>query len=135
MKRPVTKVILGLAGAAGGCAPHAMSGLPRIISNGGAYAITYRAPQPVPLNEDFDLTVWVLDAASGAEVRGAGLEVDARMPHHRHGMVQVPEIKRRADGGFEVHGMLCHMGGYWEVYFDVTRDGVTERAQFAFTLE
>jgi hypothetical protein len=31
--------------------------------------------------------------------------------------------------------MLFHMPGYWELYFDLSREGIMERAQGAVTLE
>ena len=35
------------------------------------------------------------------------------------------------DGSYQVDGLLLHMPGYWEVYFDLTTGPVTERAQVA----
>jgi hypothetical protein len=40
-----------------------------------------------------------------------------------------------APGAYRVDGMLFHMPGYWELYFDLSREGVMERAQGAVTLE
>jgi hypothetical protein len=68
-------------------------------------------------------------------MRDVRLDVDARMPEHFHGMNRAPVITARPDGTFDVRGMLFHMSGYWELYFDVTRGGVTERAQVAVELE
>ena len=31
--------------------------------------------------------------------------------------------------------MLFHMPGYWEIHVDITRDEVTERAQFVVNLD
>ena len=31
--------------------------------------------------------------------------------------------------------MLFHMAGRWEIYFDITRGGITSRAQDEITLE
>ncbi len=63
------------------------------------------------------------------------LEVDGRMPLHRHGMNQVPRVGSGPAGGFQVDGMLFHMPGDWVLYFDITREGVTERAQFDVLME
>ncbi len=58
-----------------------------------------------------------------------------RMPEHRHGMTRRPVIVRRADGSFTITGMLFHMPGYWEIHFDITREGETERAQLEVDLD
>ncbi len=81
------------------------------------------------MNEPFDFTVRVTPADDVA------LEVDAAMPEHRHGMIRKPVITPTGDGTFRVDGMLLHMAGRWEVYFDVTRRGVTERAECEIVLE
>jgi hypothetical protein len=46
-----------------------------------------------------------------------------------------PRIGRNDDGTFTIRGMQFHMSGYWEIYFDVSADGVSERAQIGVTLE
>jgi hypothetical protein len=112
-----------------------LEGFKTIESNDGAYVVAYRQkPEAVPLNDTFDLEVWVLDDTQ-APLPGHALEVDARMPHHRHGMNLVPEVVAAGDGRFDVHGMLFHMPGYWEIYFDITSEGLTERAQTSIVLE
>lgn len=103
---------------------------PKVESAIGNYAVYYRLPEPLPLNEPFALEAWVEPALDDAQ-----LIVDAGMPHHHHGMNQQPTIARLADGSFAVDGMLFHMPGYWEIYFDVTRGPVTERAQISVELE
>ena len=60
---------------------------------------------------------------------------DAAMPQHGHGMNVAPTVKQVAPGTYRVDGMLFHMPGYWELYFDLSREGVMERAQGAVTLE
>ena len=107
----------------------------RGTSNDGAWRIKYRSvPAAVPLNDEFGLEAVVFDSEGGRpdEVE---LAVDAAMPHHRHGMLQVPVVEQRPDGVFTVEGMLFHMPGYWELYFDVTVDGITERTQFVVELD
>ena len=88
-----------------------------------------------PLNELFRLSVQVFDKygqpLSDSDVQ---LQVDADMPEHRHGMNTSPEVVAN-NGVFEVSGMLFHMPGYWELYFDVTNDGLTERAQSSMELD
>ncbi len=109
----------------------APSPLKRLESNDGSYVILYRTrPETIPENETFSIDVWVHDARDGnALLRDAEVVVDAGMPEHRHGMNVEPRVWRQNDGSSLVTGMLFHMPGRWEIYFDVTRRGVTERAQ------
>lgn len=108
-----------------------------VLSNGGRFYIAYRTnPDPIPLNEVFALQVCVCDATKRDMLApGVTLVADARMPEHDHGMNVAPALAARPDGAFEVQGMLLHMAGFWEVYFDVTRGGVTERAQIELRLD
>ena len=108
-----------------------------IVSGAGTYCVAFQPrAERLPLNEPFSMRVRVLDSAarplSDAQIT---LSVDAAMPAHRHGMNTLPAVTARGDGSFQVDGMLLHMPGDWELYFDVTRRGVTERAQVAVTLE
>lgn len=108
-----------------------------IASNDGTYFVSYLPqPYPIPLNEMFELTVWVAAPKEKTKVPGdIQLQVDAAMPEHDHGMNTKPKVTANADGSFKVSGMLLHMPGHWELYFDVTRAGITERAQFDVELE
>jgi hypothetical protein len=100
-------------------------------SNAGAYVLHFDpAPEAMPDNEPFTIEAWIALAASPGELcSDLSLTVDAAMPEHGHGMNRVPKITRAEDGHFVVEGMLFHMTGRWELYFDVTRGAVTERAQ------
>jgi hypothetical protein len=108
-----------------------------VLSNDGAYYVAYRPdPDPIPLNEVFDIDVRIFDGDDHAKaVDDVTLDVDGRMPQHRHGMNRLPEVTRNTDGSWTVTGMLFHMPGRWELYFDITRGGVTERAQVAVNLD
>jgi len=127
--------------AAGDAAPlpvqHPWDGAERIESNGGGYVVFLRTdPSPIPENEEFSVTAWVFAPDAPDEpLADVSLDVDAAMPEHGHGMNRVPEITRRDDGRFDAEGLLFHMGGRWELYLDVTRGPITERAQRAVTLE
>ena len=74
-------------------------------------------------------------AAPDAPRADVELAVDAAMPEHGHGMNRVPKVGARPDGGFHAEGLLFHMPGKWQLYFDVTRGAVTERAQADVVLE
>lgn len=107
------------------------------LSNGGTYRVHWSLePDPIPLNEEFTI---LLDIRHGddrlVDADSITLTVDARMPEHRHGMIQRPVITRDERGCFVVEGMLFHMPGFWQLHFDVTQGGVTERAQDDVTLD
>jgi hypothetical protein len=108
-----------------------------IATSQGKYIVVYSTqPSPIPHNEPFTMQVNVLERATRAPVAGdVGLEVDGRMPHHRHGMNTQPQVTRQSAGTFHVEGMLFHMPGRWELYFDLSSDGRTERAQDVVMLE
>jgi hypothetical protein len=80
------------------------------------------------------MDVRVVAATGGAPFAGT-LAADAAMPHHGHGMNVAPTVKRTKPGEFRVDGMLFHMPGYWELYFDLVQGGTLERAQGTVTLE
>jgi hypothetical protein len=108
-----------------------------ILSNDGTYWVTYIGPADgLPLNADFELDVRVFDAETRTRTAGElAVVVDARMPAHGHGMNSAAEVTPDADGSFGVQGMLLHMTGHWELYVDITRGPLTERAQFDIDLE
>jgi hypothetical protein len=105
-----------------------------VRSNGGNYTVVFTpAPDPIPMNQLFDLTITIVPKSGGAQT--PKVEVDARMPAHGHGMNRVPKVTRLSEGTLKAEGMLFHMPGHWELYVDITRGGVTERAQFDVDLK
>lgn len=116
-----------LALLAAGCGDSSR-GPREIRSNGGNHTVTFMSsPDPVPMNQPFDLAFAVTSKSSSSAA--PSVAVDARMPAHGHGMNRVPKITRQADGSFKAEGMLFHMPGHWELYFDISHAGLTERAQ------
>jgi len=109
----------------------------QVLSNAGAYLVSYvTEPAPIPLNEMFAVRFWVQPmVAEQSTVRELEVAVDARMPEHHHGMYRQPKVAALDDGSFRATGMLFHMPGYWEIYFDITNQGVTERAQFPIEID
>jgi len=106
-------------------APH------RLESNDGSFLVLYRTrPDPIPTNEPFSIDVWVYDAKRGqALLSQIDVTADAGMPEHAHGMNVEPRVWKQNDGSSLITGMLFHMPGRWELYFDISRGEVTERAQ------
>jgi hypothetical protein len=103
---------------------------------GGGWEVRWRsgASGILPL-EPFTLEVEVHDA----EGRPAGEDVvvtaDAAMPHHGHGMNFVPRTTPLGEGRYRIEGMLFHMRGRWELFVDVERGGLLERAQWTLEAE
>ena len=105
-------------------------------SNAGTYHVSYVThPSPIPMNEPFAIEFWVESAAGTALGDSLHVEVDGRMPHHHHGMYRVPIVQKLGPGHYQADGMLFHMPGYWEIYFDIRHEGVTERAQFSVEID
>ncbi len=107
------------------------------VSNDGSFTVAFAtAPFPVPLNEPFSIEV-VVCRGEGFEALATDvtLRADAGMPQHRHGMNVVPEVTSLGPGRFRVDGMVFHMPGDWELYFDITDGPSTERTQFEVVLE
>lgn len=115
----------------------AYPGMQRVTSNAGGYTVWYALhPSPAPLNEPFELSVRIVSLTpEEPDDPPTELEVEGYMPDHLHGMTRRPLIRPLPDAGFEVSGMLFHMPGHWELYFDMTRGAVTERAQIDIHLD
>lgn len=118
-------------GAAPSPPPAAVKG--QVESNAGTWRVDFQtAPDPIPMNQPFAVRFTVSPKAGAkapAPAPEASVEIDARMPAHGHGMNVVPKLSRNADGTWRAEGMLFHMPGHWELYFDITSAGRTERAQ------
>ena len=63
------------------------------------------------------------------------LRVDATMPEHRHGMNYRPSVQALGDGQWRAEGLLCHMGGRWELRLDVEAAGATHSLRQSLTLK
>jgi hypothetical protein len=105
----------------------------RVTSRAGKYLVCWRSLSgSVPRNQDFELEAWVL--RDGAAVRDAELAVSAWMPDHGHGMLRQPQAVAREDGSFHVSGMLLHMRGHWQLFFEVLEGSLSETAECALDL-
>lgn len=118
-----------------------LAGYSVATSRAGMFTAAWRVADPdgrtdVPENEPFELDVLLFEGA-GTDVALAGAEVlvSAWMPDHGHGINRRPEAVEVAPGRYRVHGMLLHMGGFWQLFIDVVAGGVSERAQFELELE
>lgn len=107
------------------------------VSNAGGFHAIWRAIEgEVPLNEEFTAEVWLFEDEDGARpIENAAVVIDCRMPAHRHGMLTDVDLVHQGGGRYLAEGMMCHMLGHWELYVDLTRGLITERAQWDLELE
>jgi hypothetical protein len=101
------------------------------------FKVSFRpTPGPITASKMFTLDVHVVRNSDQSSVgEDVGLIVDAAMPEHRHGMNTQPRIERTGPGRFEARGMLLHMPGRWEIYFDMAEGALTQRATFEIELD
>ena len=114
--------------------PADASGLRSARSTSGHYTVSWRPlASEVPNNEPFELEFFL--EKDGVPARGAQVVVRGWMPEHGHGMVRRPEVEDRGDGSYLVRGMLLHMSGLWELFFDVYEPGARkDRVRFEIRL-
>ncbi len=106
-----------------------------IISNDQTVRVHYvTIPGSIIVSEPFAIELRV-ESPDGQAADDLTVSVDAGMPEHAHGMNVEPTVKPLGRNTFRIDNMVFHMTGRWEVYFDVTRDGMTSRAQDEITLE
>jgi DNA-binding beta-propeller fold protein YncE len=108
-----------------------------VCSNGGTFRLRIKSRNPIPANEMMGLEAEILEGCGedAKPAEGVRLAVSGFMPEHQHGMTTQAQVTQRADGRFDVAGLLFHMPGYWELRFDIRREDVVERAQLGFKLE
>lgn len=107
---------------------------PTVTGADGGFTVRYRtSPDPIEPREPFVIEAELFaDPACTtrlADPPPATLTFDAAMPHHGHGMNVRPTSTSLGGGRYRITGILFHMPGRWEMFFDRTVDGVTERAQ------
>ena len=107
-----------------------------------AYVIAYRVrPPKIEVGRPFSLDI--VTCPKGAAPAPAGLAVDAYMPDHGHGMNYKASVKtpatataaRPATARFRADGLMFHMPGRWDLYFDVQSSAGTTRLTRSIVLE
>jgi len=140
----LTRRALGLLLLCAACAtpaeapPGSLAGYRVAESSAGMFTAAWRVVDraSIPDNEPFELDVLLFEGADLAmPMVGAEVLVSAWMPDHGHGMNRRPVAVEVAPGRYRVRGMLFHMSGFWQLFFDVIRGGVSERAQFDLEVE
>jgi hypothetical protein len=127
---------LAMAICGGANATEASASSAALTSESNYYVTWVAVPDPIPLNEMFELRFRVASASDHDRlVRGAVVTASAWMPLHNHGMSLQPQIESHGDGTATGHGFLLHMPGVWELRVAVMVDGQMERATFRIDLE
>jgi len=122
--------------------PWAEAGYRSAPTSLGTYVVRWRpVGGEVPRNEHFELEVLLCENPDSTgepgepvPINDAILVVSGWMPDHGHGMIRQPRATPDGDGRYRVKGMLFHMPGHWQLFFDPIVDGVSERAEFELDL-
>ena len=101
----------------------------------GLYTITIKPDiQPIAINQIHTWTLHVQDAG-GKPVENAVITVNGGMPQHGHGLPTEPKVTSYlGNGDYRVEGVKFQMTGWWEVKFDVTAEGNTDKVTFNLVL-
>ena len=119
-----------------GYEPDPTIGTPSTLSNDGTYLAVLDGTPEIVVGKPFGFSVTFTNTnGDRMRINNTAVSPDAYMPQHFHGMNVTASAERTGQGTFDVHGMVFHMTGLWEVYLDFTVDDVTERAQFVFDVK
>ncbi len=102
------------------------------LSSGENFQITYvPTPDPIPLEEYFDVLVTVSQANSPLQLISPDeLSVTAWMPGHGHGMNAEPTIEELSEGRYQATAMHFMMEHHWQIWVDTVQNGEEERTIF-----
>jgi hypothetical protein len=136
MQTVLSAALLFMMLFAASAAPPPVGELANVVTDGGSFELTLvSTPQPIPLNELFELAVEVRAIRKLDDPNPVWLDVLATMPAHKHGMNTLPRVEDLGDGRFLVRGVLFHMAGEWELEFDVVKGRIHEHAVARIKLE
>ena len=75
--------------------------------------------EPLRINTMHSWTV-TLETTAGEPIGDALILVSGGMPDHDHGLSTAPRITREMESGrYVLEGMKFHMGGRWEIVFQI----------------
>jgi len=98
------------------------------------YVLAYRTqPGKIVIGKSFAMDLAI--CPKGGNPAADGVQVDAQMPEHGHGMNYKAAIKPAGNGRFRADGMMLHMPGHWEFTFDVKGGGKTDKLTNSLVLE
>ena len=106
-----------------------------VIAESANYLVAFRT-QPARIAVGKHFSVEFETCAKGDAPASTGVAVDAFMPEHGHGMNYRAVVKPAATiARYRADGLMFHMPGRWDFYFDVRSAGGTERATRSIVLE
>lgn len=114
-----------------------------VVAESANYLVAFRTQPPrIAVGKHFSVEFETFP--KGDAPAPAGVAVDAFMPEHGHGMnyraVVKPAATAKSAGSpsgahYRADGLMFHMPGRWDFYFDVRSAGRTERATRSIVLE
>ena len=126
-----TALSLPIAGGAQQCST-ALPGGRQLES--ARFSLGYRTfPGAPAVGKHFALEIAVCPKAGTPAPEG--VRVDAHMPEHRHGMNYKAQVAAAQDGRYKAEGLMFHLPGRWELFFDVRAGGRTDRLAQSVVLE
>lgn len=82
-----------------------------------SFEVVLDADPGIDLNKVFTMTVKVRPLTEAMKVASfTDVQMDAKMPAHKHGMVVKPKVSATAPNEFKIEGLKLHMAGDWELY-------------------
>lgn len=100
----------------------------RLTARSEAYAVAF-APRPAPLATGRHFALDIVVCPRAGDALPTGLQVDADMPAHRHGMNYRASVEPRGSGRWRADGLLLHMPGRWRFVFELALDGRSLRVE------
>ncbi|MDI1476993.1 FixH family protein [Polyangium sp. y55x31] len=109
------------------------SGSPDQESIGLRGALEFKLVPEAPIMQgENDLRLTLHDAATGAVIEGASIEVTAIMPAMGHEATDAPAIEEAGGGAYAVRGLALSMPGRWDVHVRVEHQGTTDEVHFYY---
>jgi cytochrome c peroxidase len=106
---------------------------PSVLTESEAWRIYWDGPQePLPFQELFELSLEIVDAASGESASGLEVEVDLRVQGTTARMPTRPTVESSGEGRFNVSGLLFHVPRRWELIIDVHGPSGVDRGRVEF---
>lgn len=102
----------------------------------GAFLLAWqpRGSAGIPRNEEATLDVLLFRANELHDSETARVSVRGWMPDHEHGLVRIPRITREGAGRYTIEGLLLHMRGHWQLFFDVVDGPIDDTVAFELDL-
>ena len=98
------------------------------------YAVVFKTmPDPIAVGSHFSVDFAVCPQGDAEKPRN--VRIDAQMPEHRHGMNYRPVVVASGPGAYRADGLMFHMPGRWELFFDVVTSAGSERLTVPLSIE